>query len=58
MKLKLLVLALCLSCSVPLAGAQAPQSQAAEPEDEVVAIGTARTDPAMSAYLSGDFETA
>jgi len=58
MRLRLLALTLCLSWSAPLAGAQAPQAQAAEPEDEVVAIGTARRDPAMSAYLSGDFETA
>ena len=58
MKLKLLAIALCLSWSTPLAYAQAPQTQAAEPEDEVIATGSIRRDPAMSAYLSGDFETA
>lgn len=33
-------------------------AQDSEPEDEVVATGTIRTDRAMSAFLSGDFETA
>ncbi len=38
--------------------AQSNDSTSNEPIDEVIAEGTIRTDPAMSAYLSGDYATA
>jgi len=58
MKLKLFAIALCLTWSAPHVQAQDTPTQSAEPEDQVVAIGTRRQDPAMSAYLAGDYETA
>lgn len=58
MRLKLFAIALCLLWSSPHVYAQAAQTQAAEPEDEVIATGSIRRDPAMSAFLAGDYATA
>lgn len=53
MKLKSIIL---VSLAVALAASALAQDS--EPMDEIIVRGTKQTDPAMSAFLAGDFETA